>query len=657
MTMDNQESSFVFLHEREANQSKHEALSHIRFGNNSLDKQFKRDIELISLAIVQSGSSEQDKIKADILLKSMLLLFFGRVCYRHVSDQRFYPFNTLNAYFKNSTLMHFPIAAILLHGSRALIEFPSGIAHALINWLIIDKNSWRYLATHGISALTQTEEVIAQNSQDNKQKFSLQKYLKEEKVSGAYAAINLLSNSISGLMANAYFNLTSTAHLQNKIMDNAEHYGIDLALGGAGNQHIFSKQIIQNDGEHGHLYINFYHGLVKHSGLLLGIEQSAPGKPDQYGGQHDLSVSDKAYSASGGDFFCKKPVLPEIYQKEYRGLTLLPFANYYDSLWNYITEDTFALIKSNFEKCKCLLILLPKEKSLAFIKEILAAAGGANQEDFNVLFDSYFQEIPQVKIKNNKANNVMDLLKTLQQQTQLLKIENQRLKINAKANLLSIKIEMQFVINAIKKQQFEKLTALQKHTQNLIIKKNNQELTTELIHLGGQTLQLQNDKQTILLTNRVQCFMQVVINQMGWFANKSKKKNILLALQKKVQVHETNASQLRYLLKNFISVGLMNRYYFKAETHTAKACLHCLSLPEYQSLTGLLEIDNSIHYKDLLGLVSDSDTKKEYFTSAKYKNNLYSFYQEGGSKKYRIDKNKLNLATHQIIFQTKSIRK
>ncbi|KAF5294968.1 hypothetical protein FQR65_LT19944 [Abscondita terminalis] len=423
MMTDNQDNSFVFLSEEEVSQSKQEALRHIRFGNNSLDKQFKRDIELLSLAIVQSGSSEQNKIKADILLKT-----------------------------------------ILLHGSRALIEFPSEIAPALINWLIIDKSSWRYLATHGISALTEAE-VIAKNFQDKQAKFSITKIFKGGKVSGTHAAMNLLSNSISGLMTNAYCSLTSTAHLQNK-MDFAEHYGIDLALGGVGNQHFVSKQIIQNDGQH-------------------GIEQSAPGKPDQYGGHHDLSVTDKAYSASGGDFFCKKPVLPELYQKDYRGLTLLPFANYYDNFWNFITEDTFALVKSNFEKCKCLLILLPQEKSLAFIKEILAAVGGACQEDFNILFARYFQEIPQFKIKINEQRNILDHLKTLQLQIQVLKIENQQLESKAKADLLSMKAEIQLIKNTIKNQQFKEMTELREQLQVLATKKNkfeknNQELSNEL---------------------------------------------------------------------------------------------------------------------------------------------------------------------------------
>ncbi|MDD4893118.1 MAG: hypothetical protein WBV88_00880 [Candidatus Rickettsiella isopodorum] len=152
MTKENQDDSFVILQEGEITQLRHEALNHIRFGNDSLDNQFKRDIEFMSLAIVDYGLSEQDKLKADRLLKSMLLLFFGQVCYRHSSDQCFYPFDTLNNYFKtNTTLTHFPIAAILLHGSRVLIEFPSELARQIMDWLIIDKNSWR-LQQHTVLA-------------------------------------------------------------------------------------------------------------------------------------------------------------------------------------------------------------------------------------------------------------------------------------------------------------------------------------------------------------------------------------------------------------------------------------------------------------------------------------------------------------------------
>lgn len=297
--MGKHEDSFVFLSKNELDNNK-VALNQIRFGNHSLDQQFKRDIEFISLAIVQCGSSQQDKLKADILLKSMLLLFFGDVCYRDRSDQCFYPFNTLDAYFEHSIFKHFPIAAILLHGCRVLIEFPSAIASQLMDWLIVDKNSWRYMATHGISALPIAEKI------DHQSIYTTYKFLKKEKVSGTTAALNLVSNSISGLWNNPYLNFSATPSTQEKL-NCAEHYGFDLALGGVGNQYFASKEIIQNNGEHGHLYIHFYQDFAqkKQSGLLLGIEQSAPGKPDQYGGQHVLTVSDKEYSASGGDFFVR----------------------------------------------------------------------------------------------------------------------------------------------------------------------------------------------------------------------------------------------------------------------------------------------------------------------------------------------------------------
>ena len=91
-----------------------------------------------------------------------------------------------------------------------------------------------------------------------------------------------------------------------------------------------------------------------------------------------------------------------------------------------------------------------------------------------------------------------------------------------------------------------------------------------------------------------------------------------------------NTEQLKYLLINFISVSLINRFYSNTETHTAKACLSYLNNPEFQSLTGLLEIDYIIQYKDLLGLVSK---------------NRYKFYQKEGSIKYQINENMLNLAT------------
>lgn len=613
---------FVFLQKKELGDD-NVSLNQIRFGNNSLDKQFKRDIEFISSAIVQCGPSQQDKLKADILLKSMLLLFFGQVCYRHSTDQRFYPFNTLDTHFEHSVFKHFPIAAILMHGSRVLIEFPSDIASQLMDWLIVDKNSWRYMATHGISALPIAERIEHQSI------FTTYKFLKEEKVSGTTAAFNLVSNSIAGLLSNP-LNFSITSSTQEKL-NCAEHYGFDLALGGVGNQHFASKETIQNNGEHGHLYINFYQDQTqkKQSGLLLGIEQSAPGKPDQYGGQHDLTVSDKEYSASGGDLFCKKPNL-ERYQNEYQGLTTLPLANYYDSLWNGITKESLILIKNSFDKCQCLLTLLPKEKALDFIRQLLTGPAGANQKDFNELFERYFKEITPMQ----------------------LTLEKQPLELE----IIGIKAEMQRQAEDIKNHYSEERVSLGNQLDKLTVKidnlvENNRKLTDEVKLLREHIRQLQNDQHTLLLINRSHDLMQAVIKHMGCFAKHSQKRKILLALQQKTREEGMNCEQLSYLLKNFIGVSLMNRHYFNHETHSAKACLLHLNLPYYQPLARLLNLGDHIQHNNLVNLVSDNEMKKSYYISAKYKNNLYRFYQNDDTKNKQLSENTLNLATQQVIYQ------
>jgi hypothetical protein len=626
---ENLDGSFILLQENEVAELKREALNTIRFGNNSLDIQFKRDIELISLAIVDYGHSEQDKIKAEVLLKSLWLLFFGQVCYRHSSDQRFYPFNTLDDYFKsNSTLTHFPIASILLHGSRVLIEFPSEIAHQIIDWLIIDKNNWRYIATHGISTLTESEVVT--NNFKNKTYLPIYKCLKEEKMNGAQAVLNLASDSINSLIIAS--KSAMRMHMQDKLSEDYEHYGINLALGGVKNQHFASKKIIQNNGEHGHLYINFFNGGIarkSHSGILLGIEQSAPGKPDQYGGEHDPLVSNKSYSASGGDFFCKKPSLSEIYQKEYQGLDPLPFANYYDSLWNFITEDTFALIQASLKKCQGLLNLLSREKSLPFIKQLLSLPGGSKQQDFDELFAHYSQEIPQVKISMSLQTSVIEDLQTRHEQ--LLALYSAKQQAEAKIS--------------------EKLLNLDEQVQSLEYEKTHRQ--QEAVQWQQRLLELQTQKNTLLF-NLAKSFMQAVIQQMGWRLNYSRKQSIMLSLQQlDANLIELSDENIRNFLKNFISISLINRNRLKRSlTRSTRACIQYLNRSEYEPLKKLLFSEaNQINNNDLLTLIFGHEVeKRSNYISESYKKNLYCFYQFEASKRNQLDKNTLIMATQQLIY-------
>lgn len=646
MILDNNpEDAFVFVG-HEVQQLKQEVLKEVRYGNYKLDTQLKRDIELLSLAIVQGGYLESDRIKALTLLKSILFLYFGHMCYRDASDRKLRPWNHLKQYLeKDSAFNAVPIAAILLHGSRALIEFPQEIADQLMDWFIVDKMSWRYLATHRISALDEAEVLNA----ISKKKLSgeikvlnpaLKKCLKEEKISAAHAAIKLFSNSVVN-----FFSITTLKFFKNLINpgDEAkytEHYGIDLALGGDGNRHFLSQQLIQNNGEHGHLYVNCYTAAApyQHAGLLLGIEQSAPGKVDQYGGVHDMVTSVKEYSASGGDFFCKKIPLPLWAEADYKGIRVLPLADYYDSLWNFISIECFNLIKAAFRKCENLLNLLPSEKSLLFIKTIVSSAGSVGKEEFDQLCNYYFHEIPQVKLEYEKRLALNTEVKTLRQQMQSMPSEPKDRK--REANLESAR--------------FKEQIAILRNENNHLKKQLNHDLKRLKAQIAMS--QSRNDHCMIRLANH---FMQTVIDHMGWFAHRSVKKNILLTLQQGFEQAEVaNVDNIVCLLKNFISVCLMNRYpQTNCETDSAKACLSLLRHPAYQKLTAcLFPQRGEIKYKDLLSLVAgDIDpSKQRYFYAAKYQKNLYHFYTVGRRHKNKLADNILNLAMSQPIYTVSS---
>lgn len=106
------------------------------------------------------------------------------------------------------------------------------------------------------------------------------------------------------------------------------HFGVNLALGGLGNVHPVSGNIIEDNGQHGHLYLGGSKRRFQgRSALLIATEQSAPadretdatgrqlytwkltqfgravqGVPDQYGGKHTLGGHSR-FSATGGDDF------------------------------------------------------------------------------------------------------------------------------------------------------------------------------------------------------------------------------------------------------------------------------------------------------------------------------------------------------------------
>lgn len=160
----------------------------------------------------------------------------------------------------------FPVASVLSHGGRVLVQLPPGDeATQIFEWLVPQKfrRLTRPFASHGLSTLQPAVTILRR-----------EKHLKEDK----------------GL---------STA--AKELTKRSKHLGINLPLFGHGKVHPHSRRLVSANGEHGHLYIYYRPGQDNiPGGLLIGCEGSEAGKSDQYGHKHDARALSAPISPTSG---------------------------------------------------------------------------------------------------------------------------------------------------------------------------------------------------------------------------------------------------------------------------------------------------------------------------------------------------------------------
>ncbi len=173
--------------------------------------------------------------------------------------------------------MNWPVAMALSHGGRVLVELPmEGNMPGMNN-----ANFWTWLwdykapkpraaATHGIDRGTDPNEQMTAG-----------KYLHMKEVGGKLAAF--------------------------KTSSGGAHYGMEIALGGAGNANPYSGKAVAPNGASGHLYLYYLPPTpTKFGGLLIGCEGSAPPDrktakhDDQFGGGHSIFGGSNTFSGTGG---------------------------------------------------------------------------------------------------------------------------------------------------------------------------------------------------------------------------------------------------------------------------------------------------------------------------------------------------------------------
>lgn len=142
-----------------------------------------------------------------------------------------------------------PLASALSHGGRVIVQLPPGQpARDFWNWLwgnLNPEQNHRSAATHGATYNKRAEIVRTKL-----------KFYKEDKL-----------GSLSPRAQNAF---------------TGYQYGVNIGLGGDGNRNPFSGLVIDDQGEHGHLYLYFRPENDYNSLCMIACEDSAP--MDRYHG-------------------------------------------------------------------------------------------------------------------------------------------------------------------------------------------------------------------------------------------------------------------------------------------------------------------------------------------------------------------------------------
>lgn len=220
----------------------------------SIDDQIELDVQAWQGVLRYPGDSELKKLVSRLFT----LLVHGGLLYRTT--------NTGTWRSWAGGMPEFPVASVLSHGGRVMIQLPAGEAgKTAFKWLVPAKfrNLTRPFASHGLSSLDEPVTVLRRT-----------KYFVEKK----------------GL---------STA--RHELLKNSKHLGINVPLFGHGKINPHSRRLISANGEHGHLYIYYRpSGDDKPGGLLVGCEGSEAGKSDQYGHKHDARAISAPISPTSG---------------------------------------------------------------------------------------------------------------------------------------------------------------------------------------------------------------------------------------------------------------------------------------------------------------------------------------------------------------------
>lgn len=246
--------------------------------NRSIEEQFENDAQvwqayLNDTTVNSSGLSNEKK---DIVKRIFTVLDQGYL--QRKLGSGYEDVSTVNKELleaqkqgKNNNQPPLTLAAVLSHGGRVTIKIPKlnkdDDPTTFIRWLIGQNNQLTPDSpTHIRAAATHT--------------------------------IGLEKNS-SSRVEEKKLHLTNPKHILKLLTDflRKRHLGINIGLG-------TKDKAAPDNGSYGHLYLHWKPPTEQEEGaLMVGCENSAPGKKNRYGAVHDMRAKSDEFSPTGGEKF------------------------------------------------------------------------------------------------------------------------------------------------------------------------------------------------------------------------------------------------------------------------------------------------------------------------------------------------------------------
>ncbi|KAL0485493.1 arsA2 [Acrasis kona] len=288
---------------------------HREFEEFGFARQAERDAALWYCTLTSNTNNPDEYNRIQILRRVFTILKFGGLMYRTDKNE-----NIWNWYYDSNL----SICSALSHGSRILIQLPKEEAdptkkrkrsfrHMVHGQFEQEHEFWCWLLTGDpdgdLSDVISTEIEGDKSLQENKcvfRRLASTHGIKKHNADGEVISINGVERRKRVYEVKKKIGLslrdTKIGGSKKRKYNKHKHWGLNLAIGGAGNESFGIKmESVSSNGSNGHMYFHYLAPTTERYGaLMIGVEGSEFRKTAQSGNAHSIKGTSNRLSATLG---------------------------------------------------------------------------------------------------------------------------------------------------------------------------------------------------------------------------------------------------------------------------------------------------------------------------------------------------------------------